>query len=126
VAFIGAGIGIAPLRALAEGLRYAPGDAVLLYRFRDRALFEGEFQTLAAERGLELRWLPGRRRNPHSWLGEHPGTGEDHTTVAGWVPDLAERDVFVCGPETWVEMVRRTTHRLGLPPGQLHIETFGG
>ena len=30
VALIGAGVGITPLRALAEGLDYAPGEAVLL------------------------------------------------------------------------------------------------
>jgi hypothetical protein len=37
VALFGAGVGITPIRALAEGLAYSPGDAVLLHRFtRDR------------------------------------------------------------------------------------------
>ena len=34
---IGAGVGITPIRALAEGLDYAPGDAVLLQRCTERA-----------------------------------------------------------------------------------------
>ena len=38
IALIGAGVGVTPLRALAEGLDYAPGDAILLHRFRDRPL----------------------------------------------------------------------------------------
>ena len=37
VALIGAGVGITPLRALAEGLDYLPGDAVLLQRYTSRA-----------------------------------------------------------------------------------------
>ena len=48
VALIGAGVGITPLRALAEGLDYRPGDAVLLQRCRDRPLFADELATLSA------------------------------------------------------------------------------
>ncbi len=33
VALIGAGVGITPLRSLAEGLAYAPGEAVLVHRY---------------------------------------------------------------------------------------------
>src|SRR3954453_24010782 len=62
VAFIGAGVGVTPLRALAEALDYAPGDAVLLYRFTGDPLFPREFEVLADERGLRVIWLPGHRR----------------------------------------------------------------
>jgi hypothetical protein len=41
----------AQLRALAEGLEYAPGDAVLLHRFTDRPLFERELHQLTFKRG---------------------------------------------------------------------------
>jgi ferredoxin-NADP reductase len=41
------------------------------------------------------------------------------------VPDLAQRDVYVCGPEEWTERVRRTALDAGLPPRHLHIERFG-
>jgi ferredoxin-NADP reductase len=40
------------------------------------------------------------------------------------VPDLAERDVYVCGPEDWIETVRRVAQAAGLPADQLHIEKF--
>jgi ferredoxin-NADP reductase len=46
------------------------------------------------------------------------------TALRDWVPDLAERDVYVCGPEEWTETVRRVTQAAGLPSGQLHIEKF--
>ena len=125
VAFIGAGVGITPLRALAEELDCAPGDAVLLYRFSGRPLFADELSVLARERGLEVVWLPGRRRGPDSWLGEGVGAVDDLTALTFWVPDIAERDVYVCGPESWAEDVRRTTSAAGLPADRFHVERFG-
>ena len=125
VAFIGAGVGITPLRALAEELDCAPGDAVLLYRFSGRPLFADELSVLVRERGLEVVWLPGRRRGPDSWLGEGVGDVDDRTALTSWVPDIAERDVYVCGPESWAEDVRRTTSAAGLPADRFHVERFG-
>jgi NAD(P)H-flavin reductase len=70
---IGAGVGINPLRALAEGLDYAPGDAVLLQRYTDEPLFTRELEVLRQRRGLHVLGLPGRRRGEGSWLGSHGG-----------------------------------------------------
>ena len=125
VAFIGAGVGITPLRALAEEFDYAPGDAVVLHRFSDRPLFGREFAVLARERGLRVLNLPGHRRAPGSWLGADVGTADDTTALRHWVPDIAERDVYVCGPEAWAEDVRRSLEAAGLPPEQCHVESFG-
>lgn len=125
VAFIAAGVGVTPLRALSEALEYAPGEAVFLYRFSGQALFEGELRGLAAERGLELVWLPGHRRTPDSWLGSGLDTIDDLSALTNWVPDIADRDVYVCGPETWVDDVRRSTAGAGLPADRFHAESFG-
>ncbi len=125
VALIGAGVGITPLRALAEGLDYAPGDAVLLHRYNDEPLFRQELEVLARERGLEILWLPGRRRSADSWLGECVGAADDLTALRYWVPDIAHRDVYVCGPGPWADAVRRTTDAAGLPADHFHLETFG-
>jgi ferredoxin-NADP reductase len=115
IALIGAGVGITPLRALAEGLDYAPGEAVLVHRYGDAPLFGHELRVLGAERGLRVVDLPGprdRAENAPEALLHH-------------VPDLAHRDVYVCGPEEWTERVRRTALAAGLPARHLHIETFG-
>jgi predicted ferric reductase len=125
VALIGAGVGVTPLRALAEELTYAPGDAVLMYRYSGRPLFERELSALAADRGLEILGLPGHRRAPGSWLGAGVGAASDLTALTYWVPDIADRDVYVCGPEAWAEDVRRTTEAAGLPADRFHVESFG-
>lgn len=124
VALIGAGVGITPLRAMAEGLSYAPGEVVLLQRYTDEPLFSAELERLARERGLEVLNLPGHRRAPDSWLGRHAGTADDLTCLRHWVPDIAERDVFLCGPVPWTDAVRRTLAAAGHPPELLHVETF--
>jgi ferredoxin-NADP reductase/DMSO/TMAO reductase YedYZ heme-binding membrane subunit len=126
VALIGAGVGITPLRALAEGLPAGPGDCVLLHRWTTEPLFVDEFEVLERERGLAVLNLPGPRRGDGSWLPR--GVDErvdDVTALLRWVPDIAERDVFVCGPERWTALVRATLTAAGLPEDRLHLETFG-
>jgi predicted ferric reductase len=114
VALIGAGVGITPLRSLAEGLSYAPGEAVLVHRYADRPLFGREFAVLAAERGLRVLDLPGHRGHPPN----------QPRALLRHVPDLAHRDVYVCGPEEWADEVGRVALAAGLPPEHLHVETF--
>jgi predicted ferric reductase len=125
VALIGSGVGLTPIRALAEGLDYAPGDAVLLHRHRERPIFARELEALARERGLGLVGLPGHRRREGSWLGSgvHPRV-DDLRALRHWVPDIAERDVYVCGPAAWTVLVERTLRDAGLPPDRIHLETF--
>ena len=127
VALIGAGVGITPLRALAEGLDYQPGDAVLLHRYTDEPLFAHELTVLGHERGLQVVSLPGRRRFPGSWLGDgipdFP-TVTDADALRHWVPDVAERDVYVCGPEPWTRLVIRDLRALGVAQDHLHVESF--
>jgi predicted ferric reductase len=125
VVLIGAGVGIAPLRALAEGLDYAPGEATVLYRFTDSALFTREFAVLAQERGLQVVPLPGSRRSPDSWLGAGAEGLDDSSALRRWVPDIGARDVFICGPFAWSESVRLAVEAAGVPAAQIHIENFG-
>ena len=124
VAFVGAGVGVAPLRALAEGLPYRPGDAVYVERFTAAPLFAAEVDALARERGLQVLRLPGHRRAPTSWLGQGMGPVTDLDALRYWIPDLAERDVYVCGPQPWTDLVTADLTRAGLPAHQLHLETF--
>ena len=124
VALIGAGLGIAPLRALAEGLDVAPGEGVLLHRYTTDPLFAAEIDALSRERGLGVLRLPGRRRSPESWLGDGIGATSDLAALLHWIPDIARRDVYLCGPVPWTDLVRATLRQAGLPSDRLHLETF--
>jgi ferredoxin-NADP reductase len=124
VALIGAGVGITPLRALAEGLGYAPGEAILVERFTRQPVLADEVDHLSRGRGLQVLRLPGPRRSSGSWLGDGIGPADDLTALRYWIPDIAERDVFVCGPPAWTDLVCRTLLAAGLSPDHLHLETF--
>ena len=128
VALIGAGVGVTPLRALAEGLHYRPGEVVMLQRFHDEPLFTHELAALMRDRGLQVFHLPGRRRAADSWIGDGvpglPRDVDDARLLRHWVRDIAERDVYVCGPEPWSRLVERDLESLGLPPAQIHLESF--
>ena len=125
VLMIGAGVGITPLRALAEGLEYAPGEALLLYRSSTAPIFVDELTALAQQRGLVVWGLPGRRRAADSWLGDGVDTVTDLSALTSWVPDVAERDVYVCGPGPWTDLVLRDLRAAGVPERHIHLETFG-
>ncbi|WP_375433437.1 ferric reductase-like transmembrane domain-containing protein [uncultured Friedmanniella sp.] len=124
VLLAGAGVGVTPLRGLAEGLDYAPGEAVLLYRFTGEPLFAAELDELAQQRGLQVLALPGSRPTPGSVLGPLAGRDELRALTA-WVPDLAERDVYLCGPTAWTDGVQRLVRAAGVPDDRIHTESFG-
>jgi ferredoxin-NADP reductase len=124
ITFIGAGVGITPLRALAEGLDYRSGDAVYLERFSNEPLFPTETDQLAAARGLRLLRVGGSRRTPDSWLGPSAGTTDDLTSLLTWIPDIAYHDVYICGPAPWTALVLNTLATAGVPDSQIHLETF--
>ncbi len=125
VVLAGAGVGITPLRALAEGLPYLPGEVVLLQRFSDEPLFVAELEVLAAERGLRFLLLPGQRSAPNSVLGPAVPVADEQVALNWWIPDLAERDVFLCGPNAWTTAFERLVLGAGVPRDRIHIESFG-
>jgi predicted ferric reductase len=121
----GAGVGITPLRALADGLDYAPGDAILLHRYTGEPLFARELSVLAAEKGLQVLPLPGRRLTRDSVLGPAAMGAPELTALRRWIPDLADRDVFLCGPTAWTSRLERLVLAAGVPRDRIHTESFG-
>ncbi len=116
---IAGGIGVTPIRALLEEVA---GHTIVIYRVRSTAdaVLLSELETLAAERGADLRVLAGRTGE-----GDPPVPAFDARSLAAMVPDIAERDVYVCGPPPMTEAVLDALRELGLPRGQIHAERFG-
>jgi ferredoxin-NADP reductase len=110
-----------------EALPYRPGDAVLLYRAASPAdfVFRQELDALAARRGIRLAYLHGRR--PHgrtSWLPDRYQGAPDTHVLRHLVPDIAEHDVYVCGPEAWTAAVVASAQAVGVTRGRIHTESF--
>jgi ferredoxin-NADP reductase len=114
---IAGGVGITPIRALLEDPELT-GDIVVLYRVRTAAdaVLLGELENLATSRGARLHLLTGRTGS-----GAQPFEPE---SLARLVPDITERDTFVCGPAAMTDAVLRSLRALRVPARQVHAERF--
>jgi predicted ferric reductase len=126
---LAAGIGITPIRALLEDTAYPPGGATLVYRYStvEDAVFRAEIDGLAAQRGVDVHYLPGARRQDGSWqsgVGESEAAASDAQALAALVPDIARTDIFVCGPPRWIRAVRVAAQRAGVERRDVHAEDF--
>ncbi|MGW0944015.1 ferredoxin reductase family protein [Streptomyces sp. NPDC002623] len=115
---IAGGVGITPVRAMLE--EEATGDVVVLYRVRSEAdaVLLDEVRHLVALRGGRLHLLTGRTDE-----GGTPPFGPDN--LHRLVPDLTERDVYVCGPPAMTRTVLAGLRDLRVPARQVHAEKFG-
>jgi ferredoxin-NADP reductase len=87
----------------------SPADAVLL----------AELERLAGERGAELHVLTGRTGS-----GNPPNAPFEPANLLALVPDIVDRDVFVCGPPAMTAAVLRALRALRVPRHQVHAERF--
>jgi len=119
VALIAGGVGIAPIRALLEELPAAPGEIAVIYRATSEAdvLFRSELDELARRRGADV----------HLVLGDHRNGGADLLSAArlrDLIPDIAGRDVYVCGPPGMTAVTRANLRRAGVPRRRIVTESF--
>ncbi|HEY3533964.1 MAG TPA: ferric reductase-like transmembrane domain-containing protein [Pedococcus sp.] len=127
VLLMGGGIGITPLRALLEGLEQGPGDVVVVHRAsdHDRLVLSGELAALAQERGARYVTVAGPRIEGRvSWLPQAAAHLTDGQALAQLVPDVAERDVFLCGAPAWMDAARDAALDCHVPAEQIHLERF--
>lgn len=112
---VGAGVGVTAIRSLLEHLDPSV-DVTLVLRAttEEEIVFRHEFDSLMARRpGRTILLVGSRRKNPL-----------DHRQLAKLVPDIPERDVYVCGPEPLSERLVASARALGVPERSIHCEQF--
>jgi len=120
--YIAGGIGITPIRSMleAQSLQRQPTDSVLLYANRDSRdiPLKAELDSLATTMPLTI----------HHVLNEDPHATEkgfvDEEKLCRLVPDLGERDVFLCGPPPMMNAVMHSLTALGVDKKHIHYERF--
>ena len=119
VVLLAAGIGVTPLRALLEEFA-GRVPVTLLYRARRRAdlVFKHEMDQLATEPGVQVLYHVGSRR-----AGD-PSTALGADLLGRLVPNMAAHEVYVCGPDTFMDDATATARALGVPAERIHQERF--
>jgi ferredoxin-NADP reductase len=117
VTLIGGGVGITPIRALMDELS---GGAQLDVIFRaskvEDLVLKAEMDYLAENSGgsIRIHYLVGPRK-------DHPMDARALRQIA---PNIADSDIYVCGPAPLVDAVHKAAEALGVPKNRIHDEAF--
>lgn len=119
---IAGGIGITPIRALAEELADDDVAVTVLYRCRHDSdiAFRTELGDLVRDRGIRVEYLIDDRL----LRGRHGGEWLEANNLRTLVPDIGEREIFLCGPLGMAEKVKRSLGILEISQAQIHVEAF--
>ncbi len=112
---VAAGIGVTALRSLLEDLPRDSAPVVLLRGTRPEDL------VLRKEVEELVRYRRGR---VHELVGSRDQVVLDERSLLRLVPDLHQRDIYVCGPEGFVSGIVEVAARLGVPAEAVHHEAY--
>ena len=112
---VAAGIGVTALRSLLEDLPRNSAPVVVLRASRPEDLVLRKEVT-------EL--VRHRRGQLHELVGSRERVIISDVSLPRLVPDLHQRDIFVCGPEGFVTSIVEVVKALGVPDEAIHHEAF--
>jgi predicted ferric reductase len=118
---IAGGSGITPLRSLAEQFSREGRDFALIYgnKTSKDIMLKEELDTLSSQFGFPIHHVLSDE--------ELPGYSHGYITkdiIQKLVPDIAERDVYLCGPPAMASAIRKAVAELGVPKKLVHFEKF--
>ncbi len=128
--FIAAGSGMTPILSMCSWIADTASDVdvKLLASFKSPAdiLFRRELELLAARCGnFQIGYTVTRysdRRGQGSWTGFTGRVNEAMLKL--FVPDLLERDIFMCGPGPFAEAVKKILRQVDFDMSRYHSESF--
>ena len=118
---VAGGIGVTPIRSLLEGMEFIEGDLAVIYRANSEAdaVLLNEIEELAMQKKAELHVVLG----PSSAYEEHyKPLGPNH--LRSLIPDIGQRDIFICASPGMTKGVCATLKSMGVPTNQVHYEAF--
>jgi ferredoxin-NADP reductase/DMSO/TMAO reductase YedYZ heme-binding membrane subunit len=115
VLLVGAGVGITPVRALVEEL---PDDSDVV------VIVRGSTHEDLVHRDEVAHHVERRRGRLLELVGPRQRVPLDAAALTALVPDIAERDVYVCGPTPFQDALVAAAGEAGVPDSHLHYESF--
>ncbi len=125
--FLSAGSGITPMMSMTRTLAdlCAPADVAFVHSARspDDIVFRRELEALPAS-GLNLAVTSICEAGSPGEVWTGPRGRLSAGLLAALVPDVAEREVFMCGPAPYMNAAMTVLADLGVPAVQIHQESF--
>lgn len=129
VLLLGAGSGVTPAMSMARWLCDVAADVDINFfnsvRSPNDIIFEKEIEMMTQRFKLfSASNVTSTRESSKAWTGLSGRVSRKMFELL--VPDLHEREVFMCGPEGYMEAVKGILRDLDFNMSKLHLESFGG
>jgi predicted ferric reductase len=112
--FVAGGIGLTPLRSMIEALP-PDSDARLVYACRNEGerVLQDELAQFADRNNLKI-----------DYVFEQKSGRLSSEMLTSLVPDISDRDVFLCGPPPMMNAVTDMLESVGVPSDKIYTERF--
>lgn len=135
-AFFAAGVGITPLMSMLEFLIDSKQacDVVLVNRVHSHRdlIFTNQLLDIASSTNQSIHQITISSDSSGEW-SSHLGLVSDPAAksidpqfIQKAIPDIGEREVFLCGPDSFRDTVLASLKFLNFNPEHFHSESFGG
>lgn len=126
---VGAGSGITPLMSMLRWLCDIAADVdVKLYncvRSSKDIIYKSELEMMYERYSLFSGYMvSATQENRKNWKGERGRVSAEQ--LRALAPDLHERRIYMCGPNTFMDSVKEILRGLDFEMSNLHVESFGG
>lgn len=122
ILLVAGGVGITPLRALAEEFLKYNKDVVLLYAVKktDEIIFKQELEILKNNNldKFKIYYIISQEKNEHGF------SRIDENCIKTLVPDVSTRDAYLCGPVPMSIAIKKYLINLKVNKHKIYYEKF--
>jgi ferredoxin-NADP reductase len=114
---IGGGVGITPIRALLDEFKDSASVDVIFRAPREEDLILRE----------ELDYIASNSKGAvrvHYMVGPRTKYPMDAAFLGALIPDIADAEIYICGPVALIETVVEAAKELGVPANRVQHEEF--
>lgn len=128
VLFLSAGVGITPVMSMARWYYHTNADVDMIFVHNAHTpadiIFKRELDMIDSRiENFQLYFICGHLESGQVWAGMRGLMDEQKLLMAA--PDLLEREIFCCGPEGYMKLVRDLLKKAGFDMSHYHQELFG-